>query len=113
MADRPTDERLRDIADPWHALDYDLGELRVLAAGLARELLATRTAAKARRIETDAELHAVPERTVVRARDGSIAARANETRGVAFGDDRSFPWSALHAPATILFDPNAEERDRD
>lgn len=106
MGDQPTDEQLRDIADPWHALDYDLGELRVLAARLARELL---TAAKARRIETDAELHAVGRGVVVRAKDGTIAARFDERFGVVFGDDRPFSWSALHAPATVLFDPAATQ----
>lgn len=45
----------------------------------------------------------VPAGTVVRAADGSIAARYDVERGVVFGDDRPFPWSVLRAPATILW----------
>lgn len=101
MADL-TDDELRDIADPWHPIDEVGGSMRVLASLLAREVLELRHPA---RIETDAELQAVVPGTVVRGRDGTIAARFNEVHGVVFGDDRPFLWTVLRAPAEILYDP--------
>ena len=62
----------------------------------------------ARVIETDAELNDVPPGIVVRAKDGTIAARYDRVHGVVFGDDRPFPWSVLRAPATVLYEPGQE-----
>ncbi|MFI7191420.1 hypothetical protein ACIBQ0_16935 [Nocardia nova] len=59
----------------------------------------------ARVIETDEELRAAPTGIVVRAKDGTIAARHTTGVGVVFGDNRAFRWSILRAPATVLFEP--------
>lgn len=48
-------------------------------------------------------LDEVPVGTVVRAADGTIAARYDHQRGVIFGDDRPFPWEVLQAPAVVLW----------
>lgn len=56
-----------------------------------------------RRLTTDAEVAAVSTGTVVRAADGTIAARFDVERGVVFGDDRPFPWRVLKAPALVLW----------
>lgn len=48
-------------------------------------------------------LMTVPAGTVVRAVDGTIACRYDETRGVVFGDERPFPWTVLRAPAVVLW----------
>lgn len=49
------------------------------------------------------ELAALPPRCVVRAADGTIAARFNDELGVLFGDDRPFQWSVLRVPALLLW----------
>lgn len=103
MAERLTDEQLREIAeDPW------ANWAAHVPVDLAAELLALRKVQTARHIETNSELHAVEPGTVVRATDGTIAARFNKTHGVVFGDDRPFPWIVLRAPAEILFDPTTK-----
>lgn len=53
------------------------------------------------------DLSAAPVGTVVRAADGTIAARYDATRGVVFGDDRPFPWRILKAPAVVLWPQGA------
>jgi hypothetical protein len=50
-----------------------------------------------------AQLAAIPPRSVVRAADGTIAARFSDELGVLFGDDRPFPWSVLRVPALVLW----------
>lgn len=71
-------------------------------------------------IDQDARM-TVPAGTVVHAADGTIACRYDETRGVVFGDERSFPWRVLNAPAVVLWPRDLaaviakarqEERDR-
>lgn len=37
--------------------------------------------------------------------DGSIVGRFDETYGVALGDDRPFPWTALRGPLLLLWHP--------
>lgn len=54
-------------------------------------------------LATDAEIAAVPTGTVVRAADGTIAARFDTERGVVFGDERPFAWNVLRAPALVLW----------
>lgn len=61
-----------------------------------------------RRIETDAELHTAPAGIVVRASDGTIAARHPSGFGVVFGHERPFDWSVLRAPAVVLLEPEPE-----
>ncbi|TLF74078.1 hypothetical protein [Nocardia cyriacigeorgica] len=61
-------------------------------------------------IETDDELVAASHGIVVRAKDGTIAARFDQVHGVVFGDDRPFPWSVLRAPAVVLWEPEQEAR---
>lgn len=56
-----------------------------------------------RHLGTDAHVAAVPIGTVVRADDGTIAARFDTERGVVFGDERPFPWAVLRAPAIVLW----------
>lgn len=56
-----------------------------------------------RELHTDAEVQAVPLRTVVRAHDGTIAARFDDEKGVVFGLAGYFPWNILRAPAQILW----------
>ena len=71
--------------------EADLSELKSWLMSPQRDLL------------SDAQVAAVPVGTVVRVGDGTIAARYDSTRGVVFGDERPFPWEALHAPASILW----------
>lgn len=59
----------------------------------------------ARVIETDEQLAALPYGVIVRSEMGTIAARYDQTRGVCFGDERSFPWVDLSLPATIVWEP--------
>jgi len=56
-------------------------------------------------ITTAEELDALPVGSVVRSAADTIAARYDSQRGVVFGDDRSFPWSNLNLPATVLYRP--------
>ncbi|MBW0270763.1 hypothetical protein ATM97_07015 [Nocardia sp. MH4] len=98
-----TDEQLARLA----VQPYQPG--RDTTARLATELLARRRAEHARRIETDEQLHAVMPGVVVRAKDGTIAARFDYELGVVFGYGEPFPWRSLHAPALILFDPAATQ----
>lgn len=102
MSERLTDEQLHELIA---AEDYALADPRELVA----EVLEARTAARVRRIETDAELHAVAPGVVVRAKDGTIAARFDYELGVVFGYGEPFAWKALHAPAEILFDPETTQ----
>lgn len=60
-------------------------------------------------LASDEDLAAVAVGTVVRAADGTIAARYDQERGVVFGDERPFPWSALRAPAVVLWSMQAEQ----
>lgn len=75
---------------------------------VADDMIAAGWRPPARAIETDAELNDVPAGIVVRAKDGTIAARHPSGVGVVFGDDRPFPWSVLRAPATVLYEPGQE-----
>ncbi len=56
-------------------------------------------------IETQFGLEAVAIGVVVRSSSGTIATRFDSTRGVIFGDDRSFPWKRLSLPVTVLWQP--------
>ena len=60
---------------------------------------------------TQRDLDDAPIGTVVRAADGTIAARYDRQRGVVFGDDRPFPWKVLQAPAVTLW-PRDDRQDR-
>ena len=59
-------------------------------------------------IEDQEELQQLPRGVVVRAKDGTIAARFDSEYGVVFGDDRPFPWSVLQAPAVVLWEAEAD-----
>ncbi|MEA5453280.1 hypothetical protein SPF06_00960 [Sinomonas sp. JGH33] len=63
---------------------------------------------KPRTVTTAAELDALPVGSVVRSDAGTIACKCEATRGVVFGDDRSFPWLKLATPATVLHEPEGE-----
>ena len=67
---------------------------------------------RAARTLTQKDLDDAPVGTVVRAADGTIAARYDHQRGVIFGDDRPFPWEVLQAPAVVLW-PRALDRSED
>lgn len=54
-------------------------------------------------ITTPEGREAVPVGTVIHSADGTIACRYDATRGVVFGDDRSFPWKILALPLTVLW----------
>lgn len=56
-------------------------------------------------VTTPEQLAAVPVGAIVRSAAGTIACRYDATRGVIFGDDRSFPWHKLHLPCRILWQP--------
>lgn len=60
---------------------------------------------KPREVRTAAELDALRVGSVVRSSAGTIACKCEATRGVVFGDDRTFPWLKLAAPATVLHEP--------
>ena len=66
---------------------------------------------RAARTLTQKDLDDAPVGTVVRAADGTIAARYDRQRGVVFGDDRPFPWKVLQAPAVTLW-PRDDRQDR-
>jgi len=81
-----------DAADARCRLGRDqLRELQSWIGSHGRDLL------------TDAEIAAVPIGTVVRAADGTIAARYDSQRGVVFGYEQPFPWEVLRAPGVILW----------
>lgn len=63
---------------------------------------------EARTVTTAAELDALPRGAVVRSTAGTIACRWDRTRGVVFGDDRSFAWSKLALPADVLYLPDGD-----
>lgn len=50
-----------------------------------------------------AQLAAVPPRSVVRAADGTLAARFSDELGAVSGHDRPFLWSVLRVPALVLW----------
>lgn len=58
-----------------------------------------------RTVTTAAELDALPVGSVVRSSAGTIACKCEATRGIVFGDDRTFPWLKLATPATVLHAP--------
>ena len=81
---------------------YSEGDLRSLVRSLATALKTSQP----RVVTTVKELDALPLGVVVLSNAGTIACRASEmTRGVVFGDDRSFPWVKLALPATVLWAP--------
>lgn len=53
-------------------------------------------------VTTEADRDALPVGHVVLSAAGSIACRASETLGVILGDSRTFPWTLLQLPLTIL-----------
>lgn len=64
------------------------------------------------RLLTDDEVQAVAPGTVIRGRDGTIAARFWDLEhGVLFGDDRPFAWTAIKAPAVVLWGPGDEDAE--
>ena len=60
---------------------------------------------KPRTVNSAAELDALPVGAVVHSAAGTIAAKLDRTEGVVFGIHRSFQWSGLALPATVLFTP--------
>lgn len=60
---------------------------------------------KPRTANSAAELDALPVGAVVHSAAGTIAAKLDRTEGVVFGIHRSFQWSGLALPATVLFTP--------
>lgn len=112
--------------DTWAALGYDTdgdtGPGAWIACSGVSNFIATvvKDAAEFRRQQEDdydadtsltrgmlltdqAQLAALPPRCVVRAADGTIAARFDQHLGVVFGDDRPFQWSVLSVPALVLW----------
>lgn len=51
------------------------------------------------------DLDAVPVGGIVRSGMGTIACRYDATRGVCFGDERTFPWTDLALPCQLIWDP--------
>lgn len=60
------------------------------------------------RIETAADLDALPYGSIVRSDAGTVAARYDAQHGTVFGDDRPFPWSKLRLPVTLLHVPGRD-----
>lgn len=83
-----------------------MGEQRrnVIAHGIAMGLEDAGWS-KPRIVNTAAELDALPVGAVVHSAAGTIAAKLDRTEGVVFGIHRSFQWSGLALPATVLFTP--------
>ncbi len=54
-------------------------------------------------VTTEAARDALPVGHVVLSSAGSIACRASETLGVILGDSRTFPWTLLQLPLTVLY----------
>lgn len=80
------------------------GIAKVTAWAIANAILAAGYR-RPREVTTAAELDALPVGSVVRSSAGTIACKCEATRGVVFGDDRSFPWLKLATPATVLHEP--------
>lgn len=55
------------------------------------------------RVTTEEARDALPVGHVVLSAAGSIACRASETLGVILGDSRTFPWTLLQLPLTVLY----------
>ena len=55
------------------------------------------------RVTTEEARNALPVGHVVRSAAGSIACRVSETCGVILGDSRTFPWTLLQLPLTVLY----------
>ncbi|ACZ29593.1 hypothetical protein Xcel_0554 [Xylanimonas cellulosilytica DSM 15894] len=60
------------------------------------------------RVESAADLAAMPDGTVVRSDAGTIACRFDAQHGVVFGDDRPFPWATLRLPVVVLYRPDRD-----
>lgn len=76
-----------------------------LGASALADLLVDRGWSKPRTVTSAAELDALPVGAVVHSAAGTIAAKLDRTEGVVFGIHRSFQWSGLALPATVLFTP--------
>lgn len=61
---------------------------------------------QARTIETVEQLDAVPRGAIIRSDAGSIVCRYDAYHGVAFGEDRPFPWQILRLPALLVWHPD-------
>ena len=73
----------------------------ILAAGFARH---------PQDVTTEAELMALPHKSIVMSAVGTVACRFDDDLFVCFGDDRpGAPWSRLALPAQILWLPVVPE----
>ncbi|MFB7853767.1 hypothetical protein [Rhodococcus qingshengii] len=87
-----------DLAKIEHSFDC-------MADGLADYLTEDAGWSKPRTVTSAAELDGLPVGSVVHSAAGTIAAKLDRTEGVVFGIHRSFQWSGLALPATVLFTP--------
>lgn len=66
-------------------------------------------------IATLEQLRAIPVGTVVLSAAGTIACRYDQDHGVVFGDERPFPWEALHKefPLQVLYPSEGKANAQD
>lgn len=89
-------------------LENEMRPLDVLAFDVLAEAIRRLAWVTPRVLATAEELWSVPIGTVVRTAVGTIACRYDNTRGVVFGDNRTFPWTALAVPAEMLWHPGGQ-----
>ena len=93
-----------------HIYHCQCGEWSGAAADHAAHVAAAiEEAATIPSVESAEQLNAVPRGAIVRSASGTIACRFDATRGVVFGDDRSFPWAKLALPVRVLWTPGGGE----
>ncbi len=84
----------------WGDLD---GEQQDALRGEASDIITAYLVAANPIVETVQALKDLPVGVVVRSAAGTIACRADESAGVVFGDERSFPWTSLMLPARVIW----------